>query len=141
MTPSIDAGDVANEHFGEHITLDGYGGEPTRLNDPQIVHSALLDLCCALQMRALAAPIVLSAPDNLLKDPGGYSGFLVLAESHISIHTFPRRKFLSADAYTCRNGINIETVVDLLSSRFMREAVETNFIRRGLKYPANNFLD
>jgi S-adenosylmethionine decarboxylase len=126
------------EQFGEHITLDGYGGDPASLNDESLVRSALVDLCALLGMHPLASPMVVSAPDNQLKDPGGWSGFLMIAESHLSIHTFPKRRFLSADAYTCRNGIQVTTVTAFFTERFGLDEVETNFIRRGLRYPARN---
>lgn len=34
-------------------------------------------------------------------DPQGVTGFALLAESHISIHTWPELKFASVDAFTC----------------------------------------
>lgn len=127
-------------HFGEHLTVDGYGGDPVRLNDCLLVKSSLLDLCRLLGMTPLAEACVLSAPDNGLKDPGGWSGFLVLAESHISIHTFPKRRFLSADAYTCRNGLDTRITTQFLVTAFALSNVETNFVIRGRKYPGVNLV-
>ena len=127
-------------HFGEHITIDGYGGSPKLLDSEKVVHSALTELCDAIRMHPLAKPQIVSAPDNHIKDPGGWSGFVVIAESHISIHTFPKRRFLSADVYTCQNGIDMDFVVDFFKKKFRLKEVETNFIKRGLKYPARNLL-
>lgn len=131
---------TGQEHFGEHITIDGYGGDPVKLDDQDVVASVLVELCARLRMHALAAPIVLHAPDNDLKDPGGWSGFLVIAESHIALHTFPRRRFLSADVYSCRNGMAVQEVISFLKAAFDLEEIETNFIRRGLRYPAFNLV-
>ncbi len=125
-------------HFGEHITIDGYGGNAERLNSEDVVYSALVELCDLLQMHPLMKPILLSAPDNHIKDPGGWSGFVIITESHISIHTFPKRRFLSADVYTCRNGVDVDFVVDYFKKKFQLESVEINFIKRGLKYPEYN---
>lgn len=127
-------------HFGEHITIDGYGGNPELLNSEAGIRSSLSELCEILQMHGLAEPQVVSAPDNHAKDPGGWSGFLIIAESHISIHTFPKRGFVSADVYTCRNGVDQAVVIDFFKKKFQLEEVETHFIKRGLKYPANNLL-
>ena len=127
-------------HFGEHITVDGYGGDPKRLNSEEAVFSCLTDLCNALRMRPLMRPIVLSAPDNHIKDPGGWSGFVIIAESHISIHTFPKRRFISADVYTCQNGIDVDFVIDYFKKKFKLEDVEKHFIKRGTKYSAHNLL-
>ena len=106
-------------HFGEHVTIDGYGGNPDRLNSEEAVASALTELCNALQMHPLIKPQVISAPDNNIKDPGGWSGFVVIAESHISIHTFPKRRFLSADVYTCQNGVDKNLITDFFKNKFI----------------------
>ena len=125
-------------HFGEHVTIDGYGGNPEELNDGDIVRASLSELCTLLGMHPLTEPLVISAPDNQIKDPGGWSGFLIIAESHVSLHTFPKRRFLSADVYTCQNDIDSGAIIDFFKKRFSLEEVETHFIKRGLKYPEHN---
>lgn len=127
-------------HFGEHITIDGYGGNHDRLNDKDAVFSALTELCDTLRMRPMMKPVVISAPDNHIKDPGGWSGFVIIAESHISIHTFPKRRFVSADVYTCQNGMDKDYVVDYFKKKFLLEDVETHFIKRGTRYPDKNLI-
>ncbi|HEY4489187.1 MAG TPA: adenosylmethionine decarboxylase [Candidatus Paceibacterota bacterium] len=127
-------------HFGEHITIDGYGGDPKLLNDRETVLGLLTELCETQRMTPLIEPVVVEAADNQIKDPGGWSGFLIIAESHISIHTFPRRRFLSADLYTCQNGLDAERIVSYIKERFSLEEVETNFIKRGLRYPSYNLV-
>jgi S-adenosylmethionine decarboxylase len=127
-------------HFGEHVTIDGYGGDYDLLNSEEGVRSCFTDLVSALDMHPLYGPEVISAPDNNIKDPGGWSGFVIIAESHISIHTFPKRKFISADVYTCQNGLDVEFVTNFFKERFKLEEVETNYIKRGLKYPEHNLL-
>lgn len=127
-------------HFGEHITIDGYGGDPMILNDESAVLSCFRELCDSLGMHSLVEPVVVSAPDNGLKDPGGWSGFVIIAESHIAIHTFPRRRFISADVYTCQNGLDTERVTSYFREKFHLEDIETQFIKRGLKYPEFNLI-
>lgn len=125
-------------HFGEHLTIDGYGGNSEKLNDADLVLMCLTKLPSQLGMHLLSKPEVFSAPDNGLKDPGGLSGFVVIAESHIGIHTFPKRGFISADVYTCKNEMNVELIKNFFSELFSLKDIETNFIKRGTKYPAQN---
>ena len=125
-------------HFGEHITIDGYGGNPDLLNDKKLVRSSLDDLSSLLKMYQLGKPKVHRAPDNHMKDPGGWSGFVVIAESHISLHAFPRRRFLSADVYTCKNGLNVDFIANFFKKRFKLADMEINFVKRGKKYPNHN---
>jgi S-adenosylmethionine decarboxylase len=127
-------------YFGEHVMVDGYGGSPTLLNDKKIVRGCLDELCGLMKMYKLGPARVYRAPDNHMKDPGGWSGFVVIAESHIAIHTFPRRKFLTADIYTCKEGIDAEFFVDFLKRKFKLDDVEMKSMKRGLKYPDHNIV-
>ena len=126
--------------FGEHITIDGYGGNQEKLNDKNLVLLVLDELPNILGMKKLSDPQVYFAPENDVKDPGGWSGFVVIAESHISIHTFPRRGFLTADIYTCKNGIDRDFVKRYFTDKFELKDIEENFIIRGTKYPAENVV-
>lgn len=125
-------------NFGEHLTLDCYGGDPEKLNDRDIVQRILDELPNILGMNKLAEPQVYFAPDTFGKDPGGWSGFVVVAESHISIHTFPARKFLSADVYSCKSGMECLAIENYFKEKFGIQEIETNFIKRGTKYPVCN---
>ena len=126
--------------FGEHITIDGYGGDYELLNRKEVVSSVLSDLTEKLGMKMLSRPMVVSAAGNWAKDPGGWSGVEIIAESHISIHTFPKRRFMSADVYSCRNGLDVKKIVAYFTKTFKLSDVETHFIRRGTRYPAENLL-
>ena len=127
-------------HFGEHITIDGYGGEYDLLNDGKLVESCFTELCEKMGMHPLITPQVISAPDNHIKDPGGWSGFVIIAESHIAIHTFPKRQFVSADVYTCQNGLDTDLITEYFKNTFKLKEIETNFIVRGKKYPNQDLV-
>ena len=125
-------------HFGEHLTIDGYGGDKGKLNDENLVKLCLQELPEKLGMKILGGPVVYLAEGNDVKDPGGWSGFVVIMESHISIHTFPDRGFVSIDVYTCKNGLDIDFVLNYFKEKFDLKDIETNFIKRGTRYPAGN---
>ncbi len=118
--------------------LDGYGGEESLLDDRALVEHCLKDLPVQIGMNILFGPEVVHAGDNGKKDPGGWSGFLIIAESHISIHTFPKRGFVSIDVYTCKEGLGIEFISNYFREVFKLKELETNFVKRGTKYPSEN---
>jgi len=122
-------------NFGEHLTLDGYGGSFKKLNDKKLVIKCLKELPEKIGMKILGSPHVYQAEDNGIKDSGGWSGFVVVVESHISIHTFPHRSFVSIDVYACKNGLDRKFVADYFMKKFSLKDIETHFIRRGTKYP------
>ena len=125
-------------NFGEHITIDGYKGNKKLLNDKKIVLSCLNDLPEELGMKKLSKPEIYFAKGNDTKDPGGWSGFVVIEESHISVHTFPGRGFVSADVYTCKNGMNLAQIKRFFKRKFKLGDMETNFLKRGTRYPGSD---
>ena len=125
-------------HFGEHLMIDGYGGDKQRLNDESLVIQSLSELPQKMGMRILGKPQVYLAPENDMKDPGGWSGVAVIMESHISVHTFPERRFVSIDVYTCRNGLDVEFISNYFKTLFDLKDLETNFVKRGTRYPEAN---
>ncbi|MFA4817548.1 MAG: adenosylmethionine decarboxylase [Parcubacteria group bacterium] len=125
-------------NFGEHLTIDGYGGNPVKLNDRETVLKFLEDLPEKTGMHKIIEPVIKEFAGNNIKDPGGYSGFVMIAESHISVHTFPNRKFVSIDVYTCKNGMQTEFICNYTKELFGLAELEINFIKRGTKYPMKN---
>ena len=126
------------KHFGEHLTIDGYGGDRDKLDNKELVFQFLDELPEKLGMKKLMEPVLFSVDANDKKDPGGWTGLVAIAESHLSIHTFPRRAFVTADIYTCKNGMDKEFILKYTKSLFDLQEVEDNFLHRGLMYPKEN---
>jgi len=130
-------------NFGEHLTIDGYLGSYELLNSRERVLRCLEELPDMLGMKKIADAHVVFAEEDprASKDPGGWSGYVLIAESHISLHTFPGRGFLSADVYTCKNGMNARFIIDYLIRLFDLAEVETHLIKRGTRYPVRNIQE
>jgi len=128
-------------HFGVHLTLDGHGGSPKRLGDPEVVRQWLDELPGTLGMTRLAESVLVDVDKQSEKDPGGLTGFVLIAESHISIHTFPLRGFVSADVYTCQDWLDTDRLLDHFQATFDLEIVEHNLIIRGTQYPLQNIYE
>ena len=125
-------------HFGEHLMIDGYGGDEALLDDKNIVLACLDELPELLGMKKLSEPEIFHAEPNDAKDPGGWTGIVTIAESHISIHTFPKRGFVSADVYTCKNDMDTTSIIKFFKEKFNLQELETNFVVRGTRYPKKN---
>ena len=121
-------------NFGVHLTIDGYGGDKEKLNNFELVYSILNNLPGEVDMHKLMPPYVVIAPAITEKDQGGISGFVMIAESHISIHTFPEKGFVSADVYTCRNDMPKEKILEYFKEKFSLKELEVNFIERGKNF-------
>lgn len=126
-------------HFGLHLTLDGYGCDSKILASRAACEHFLNYLVKRLKMKKLFGPKIVHASDNKRKDPGGWSGFVIIQESHFSVHTFPKRRFVSADIYSCRD-FDYKAATSFVKNFFRARSVEINVIVRGKRYPLKNLL-
>ena len=107
---------------GTHLLIDLWGAG--NLSDP-----ALIDL--ALRESALrAGATILHSHFHHFTPNGGVSGVVVLAESHISIHTWPERGFAAVDIFMC-GACNPHDALPVLQAAFRPERVDLNEERRG----------
>lgn len=67
-------------------------------------------------------------------EPFGATGFILLEESHISIHTWPEHNFVAIDVFSCR-AFDIDKINSLLNSYFETDEIKTKVIKRGLINP------
>ncbi len=124
----------ANVPFGLHLMLDMYDCLPEVLNDKNLVLNILQKLPGKLGMRILLAPVVAFAKPNGKRDPGGWSGFVLIQESHISIHTFVKRRFVTIDVYSCKE-FDTQYAIDYFEKVFRTEDVDFEVEQRGRRYP------
>ncbi len=66
---------------------------------------------------------------------------MVTEESHISIYTFPAKGFVSIDAYTCKNGLQVEKIKEYYTENFELKYIETNLIVRGTHFSVRNIYE
>ena len=128
------------QQFGVHVTLDCYGADPERLADQAGLRAFLTDLPRRMGMHPITEAQVVAVGPNNKKDPGGISGFIMIAESHLSVHTFPRRGFLSADVYTCQEWIDDAYLIAAFREAFGVAEVESRVIPRGTRYPVHDLV-
>jgi S-adenosylmethionine decarboxylase len=85
---------ASSDTVGKHCILELYGCDSVRLND----EAFLRDTITIAAKRAGATLL------NLIThafDPQGVTGLALLAESHISIHTWPESGYAAVDVFTC----------------------------------------
>ncbi len=107
---------------GAHLIVDVYGGE--RLDD--LTHiEATLKRCVDVSGATLLHVHLHHFDDN-----GGVSGVAVLAESHISIHSWPEHSYAALDIFMCGD-TRPEACVDVLREAFKPERVAVSELLRG----------
>ena len=98
-------------HHSKHLLLELYGCDYEKLNDESFLR-------CSLNRAAkLAKATVLNLISNKFK-PQGVTAIALLAESHISIHTWPESNYSAVDIFTCGQNMMPE-----LASQYLIEAL------------------
>lgn len=108
---------------GTHLLVDLWGA--SNLGDPDHIDRALREAAEA------AGATILHGHFHHFSPNGGVSGVLVLAESHISIHTWPERDFAAIDIFMC-GACNPYHGIPALKAAFTPESINLGEQRRGL---------
>ncbi|MEM5790730.1 MAG: adenosylmethionine decarboxylase [Candidatus Aenigmatarchaeota archaeon] len=121
--------------FGPHLTLDLYGCNEEKLSDINFIYKILDELPEFMEMHKISHPqVVLHKGNPNSFDKGGISAFILIAESHISIHTFIGYGFASIDVFSCKP-FDKEKIKNYLVKIFEAKKAEENFIERGKEFP------
>ena len=120
--------------FGPHLTLDMYGCNPEKLSDVEFIYNLLDELPEFIGMHKITAPNVTKCSGNPAGfDRGGISAFVLITESHITIHTFVADRFASVDIFSC-NDFDVKKATKYLMKKLGSSKVERNFIERGKEF-------
>jgi S-adenosylmethionine decarboxylase len=107
---------------GAHLIVDLWGA--SGLNDLEHVEEALRQAVSASGATLLHVHLHHFTPN------GGISGVAVLAESHISIHTWPERSYAALDIFMC-GAADPQKAVPVLDCFFKPARIEVEELRRG----------
>jgi len=119
--------------YGPHLILDLYGCDKKSLGNKEFVFS-FLDTCPGkIGMTKIKGPDIMQWLEPPHAD-WGLSGTVIIAESHISIHTYPEKGFAVIDIFSCKN-FNIEKAVKHIQSVFRFQTCEKQLFFRGTHYP------
>ncbi len=107
---------------GLHLLVDLWGAK--NLSDPALINNSLCEAARA------AGATILHSHFHHFSPNGGVSGVVVLAESHISIHTWPERHFAAIDIFMCGE-CDPHLAVPVLHRTFQADRVVLDEQRRG----------
>lgn len=131
LSASLTSSDERYDHFiikngvrcaGTHIIIDLHEGE--KLDDLERMEQALRD--CVTEAKATLLHIHL----HHFQPNGGISGVAVLAESHISVHSWPEAGYAAFDVFMCGES-KPELCVEVLRKAFKPKRVVVSELLRG----------
>ena len=120
---------------GLHLTADLHGCRcaPHWLLDADALGRACNDAVRASGLQAVAQ-LVHAFPATPL-GPGGITATVLLAESHLCVHTWPEQRGVTLDVYVCNFGADhsgkAHALMDALLALFDPASVERNTLQRG----------
>ena len=123
-------------YYGPHMMVDVRAADRTALAELSRVSNFLGRLPDLIGMNRLTPPITFPYyPGNDPLDPeAGITGVVVIAESHISLHTYPNQGRAYFDAFSCRP-FDQELVLDFLIKEFGIQDYDMHLVRRGALKP------
>ena len=116
-----------------HLTIDGFGGSAAKLGSETLVRSLLDRYPGAINMTKITSPMVMEYVGDKPED-WGVTGFVIIAESHISIHTFPDRGYVWVDVFSCKE-FDTDGATDMIVEAFDLERITCHKLPRGLEFP------
>ncbi|HUE75317.1 MAG TPA: S-adenosylmethionine decarboxylase [Chloroflexota bacterium] len=115
-----------------HLVVDGHGGDYERLQNLDEVYQLLDRLPDRIEMTKIMPPYVFRYR-GVKPEDWGVSGFVLIAESHIAIHTFPERGLVNVDVFSCKE-FDTDLAVAMIRDTFLLDTVDIQVLARGLEY-------
>lgn len=123
---------MGEKSFGLHLTLDMSGCDMDKLKDISLVYDLLNELPDKIGMHKMTLPCVVKWKD-LNSTIEGISGFVMIAESHISIHTFPEKNYAFVDVFSCKE-FKTHDCIEEFTKVFKPKSFKKNVIKRGIGF-------
>ena len=111
--------------LGQHLLVELNDCDAAVLDDLATVRQTMLDAA-----RTVCATVIGVTEHRFV--PQGVTVVVVIAESHLSIHTWPEHGYAAVDVFTCGDGLHTPTVIDLLTERLKAGHVSALEVQRGL---------
>lgn len=129
----LKTGEPENDHFkeregvkyaGEHLIIDIW--DASHLDDLKLMEDALL------QAVTVSGATLLHIHLHHFTPTGGISGVAVLAESHISVHTWPEKNYAAFDVFMCGDA-EPEKTISIFQKAFCSNNIDVKEILRGIE--------
>ena len=111
--------------LGRHLLLEMFDCDPDAINSLEAVKGALVE--AAKRAQATIVDVVFHE-----FNPFGISGVVVIAESHLAIHTWPEYRYAAVDIFSCGEVLQPEVAANYLVEQFAAERTSIVEMQRGM---------
>ena len=120
--------------FGPHLLLEAYGSPKEKLSNIGKISEFLDIFPEKLEMTKIMPPYVFKYDGGTVKEDWGISGVVLIAESHIALHTFPEKEFFTLDIFSCKD-FDVRLAVDFISDVLDPVHFDETVLSRGREFP------
>ena len=117
------------EQFGPHLMLDLRKCSSEKLKDYKHIFSVLDELPDKIGMTKITQPYVFPY-SGLVPEDKGITGTVIIAESHISIHTFQEKDYCFVDVFSCKD-FDVEFAARYIIDAFESKEYDKHVVERG----------
>jgi S-adenosylmethionine decarboxylase len=110
--------------LGKHTLIELHGCDPAALSDVASLRSVML-----AAVEQAGGTYVTDVFHHF--SPHGVSGVIVIAESHVTIHTWPEHAYAAADVFTCGISFSHAAFASMMREALQATHVESKTIKRG----------
>lgn len=119
------ASDAAVFNLGRHLLAEFYDCNSNVLNNPELIESTMVQA-------ALNCGATVVQQNFHMFSPYGVSGVVIIAESHLAIHTWPEYGYAAVDLFTCGDSCNPEVAYEYLKQELHAGSAFYSELKRGL---------
>jgi len=114
---------------GNHLIIDAIEVDSKVLDDKKFIRNFLKELPKVINLTTLTKPKVIRATPKEY-DTGGITGFVILGESNIAIHTYPQEGKFYLDLFSCME-FDVDKAVNFVKDKFGLKKFKKNLLKRG----------
>lgn len=119
--------------FGPHLMLDCKKCDLEKISDVGYVFDVLNTLPDKIGMTKITQPYVFPY-SGLVPEDKGVTGIVVIAESHLSFHSFVEKDYFFFDLFSCKP-FDVDAARDYIIEAFGVQEVDVHYVERGLDFP------
>lgn len=119
--------------MGPHLMLDCRQCNPDKLGDVAHIFNVLNTLPEKIGMTKIIQPYVFPY-SGLIPEDEGVTGVVVIAESHLSFHSFTRKDYFFFDLFSCKP-FDVNATLEFIRDAFDVGEMEIHYVERGRDFP------
>ena len=112
--------------LGKHVILELHDCDRKRLSNCEFLRETLLEAC------RRAGATILGNSFHVFSPYDGVSGVIIIAESHLSIHTWPEYCYAAVDIFACGDSLHPERAVEFMVRELKAGNHSVTELKRGI---------